>query len=90
MNDIFNILGKILHYIFNLKLFDLPLHIAYMVVVALVGYGMGAFFVGFPISIYEELTKKEVKAKEKIKHHARLFFSIVLGIRLLYELATKH
>ena len=90
MNDIFFIISEILHYIFNITITEIPLHIGYTVVIFLVSYGLGAFIVSFPISIYEEFTKREVKAKDKIEHHARFFFSIAMGIWFLYELATTH
>jgi hypothetical protein len=61
MNDFLYIIEEVLHYVFNLKLFDIPLHVLYAMVIIAMGRCLGTIIVGFPISIYEELTKKEIK-----------------------------
>ena len=90
MNDIFNIISEILDYILNLKLFDIPLHLLYAMMIIAMGHCIGMIIVGFPISIYEELAKKEIKneTKEKIEWCVSVFFIIILSIAFLYSFAT--
>lgn len=87
----FDILGEIIDYIFNIKLFDLPRLIVYLGVSAGIGYCLSLIVIGFPCSIYEEVTKKKIKAglEDKLIRIGTIFFISILWLRLLYELATK-
>ena len=85
---IIDILGTILDYILNIKLFDVPLMLAYLAVSAIVGYCASLILIGVPCSIYETITKKKVN-NDKIIMIVAICFIILLYGRLLYELATK-
>lgn len=84
---IIDILGNIFSYIANIKLFDIPLLIAYLAVSAMVGYCASLILIGIPCSIYEAIAKKKVNDEKVIKIVA-ICFVIVLWGRLLFELST--
>jgi uncharacterized membrane protein YiaA len=84
---IIDILGNIFSYIANIKLFDIPLLIAHLVLSAVVGYCASLILIGFPCSIYESIAKKKVNDEKVIKIVA-ICFIVVLWGKLLYELST--
>lgn len=79
---------EILTYIINIKLFDVPLLLAYLAVSAVIGYCASAILIGVPCSIYEAITKKKVNNDKIIKIVAICFVVLLYG-RILYELSTK-
>ena len=84
---IIDILGNIVDYIFNIKLFDVPLLIAHLALSAVVAYCASLILIGFPCAIYESISKKKVNDEKVIKIVA-ICFVIVLWGKLLFELST--
>lgn len=90
--SIFHAVIKILEYICSLKIVDIPLHIAYAGVIALVGYCMSMIIVSFPCSILEAVTKKKIISEEvqkKTIHIVTICLDIILAVILLHELAMN-
>ena len=79
---------QIFDYIVNIKLFDVPLMLAYLAISAIVAYCASLILIGVPCSIYESIAKKKVNNDKIIKIVAICLIVILYG-RILYELATK-
>lgn len=74
-------------YLLNIKLYQIPRHIAYLGISCGFGYCAALFVIGFPVSLWEHFTKKQVnKDKEnKVITYTAISFSVLLILRLLYE-----
>lgn len=92
MNNFIYIISDILEYIFQIRIADIPLHLAYLGINIFVSYCIAMIIVGIPVSIYESITKKEIphKHQEKIVKITSVCLIVIIGLRLLYELASKN
>ena len=81
------IVWDMLSYIFSIELHQIPLHVAYFGVAAMVGYCAAMILIGVPCSIWESITKKKVpsEAENKAISVVAVCFTIVLLVRVLYE-----
>lgn len=54
------------------------------------GYILALFFVGFPCSVYEDLSKKKLSEgiEDKITHKASAIFSTIIILQLLYKFGS--
>lgn len=77
-------------YIFNLRISDIPLHIAYVGVIAVIGYCVSMMIIGIPCAIYESIKKKHItdEIQDKIIRIVAICLDVILGVILLYELST--
>lgn len=89
--NFFGIIRDIVDYIFNIKVFDLPLLIAYLGVSAIVGYCASLILIGFPCSIYKSITKKEIndEIENKVIRIVAICLVIVLYGASLYQLSQR-
>lgn len=64
--------------------------IVYSLLYCGIGYILALIFVGFPCTIYESITKKKIdeEKEKKITKIAWVCFSVILNLRLFYELAN--
>ena len=85
--SIFEIISDMVFYIFDIKISEIPLHIAYVGVIALCSYCASSFLIGFSCSVWETITKKKVneEIQSKIIHILAMCLSIMFSLRLLYE-----
>lgn len=77
--------GDMLTYILNIRLFDLPRHIAYVGVIALFGYCGSLFIVGFVCAVLETITKKKVKCEDSLTLVFAALFDLAMLLMLLYQ-----
>lgn len=91
IKNIFEIIGGILSYIVNIKLFDVPELIAYLAVYAVFGYCASLILIGFPCSIFKDITKKKINEdlENKITRIVAICFVVILWTMLLYHLSTE-
>ena len=87
MKDLFNVLRDILEYLFNLKIVDIPRILAYTGILACGSYMAALIIIGFPCSIYKDLTKKEIndEKEEKVTKYVAVCLFVVFSLGLLYE-----
>ena len=78
---------KMIDYILDIRVFDLPYHIAMVGVSVMVGYISALILIGFPVSVWEYLTKKKVpdEMERKITSIFALCLSITMLLCILYE-----
>ena len=79
----------ILDYILNLRIVDIPLTIAYIGVIALMGYITSMIIIGFPCSIIESITKKKPFTFERENKIIRIV-SICIDVIILYAFFIKY
>lgn len=86
-----NIIIDMFCYIFNLRISDIPLHIAYVGVIAVIGYSVSMMIIGIPCAIYKSITKKYIadEIQNKIICIVAIFLDVILGVILLYELTIE-
>lgn len=89
--NFFSMISDIVYYIFNIKLIDLPLLIAYFGISVLVGYCASMILIGFPCSIYKSITKKEVNEEIENKVIRIVAICLVIGLfgATLYQLSQR-
>lgn len=87
---IFVIIGDIINYIFEIKLFDVPYLVASLAIGALIGYCASLIVIGFPCSIFEAITKKKIndEVKNKIIKIVAICFVAILWFVLLHQLSS--
>jgi hypothetical protein len=88
--NLLNTIIDMIRYIFSLRISDILLHIAYIGVIAMVGYCVSMILIGFPCSLIESIAKKKIISDElenKIIRIVTICLSVVLTIILLYELS---
>jgi hypothetical protein len=88
---IFAIAGDILSYILDIKLFEVPRLIGYLAITAVFGYCAALMLIGFPCSIFQDITKKKINndIENKITRIVAICFVIVFWTMLLYHLSNK-
>lgn len=79
----------IFDYIFNLRIVDIPLTIAYIGVIALIGYIASMIIIGLPCSIIESTTKKKPFAFERENKIIRIV-AIFIDVIILYAVFIKY
>ncbi len=86
----FEIVKDIWSYIFDLRIVDIPYHIALCAVSVLFGYTAAMILIGFPVSVWEHFTKKKARAdiEGKVITVVAVCLSIAFIIRVLYEKIT--
>ncbi len=90
MENVFNVVSNMLSFIFDIRLFDVPLYLFYIGISCMIGYCISMFLIGFPCSIWEAITKKKVneEGREKIVFILTVCLSIAFILRVLYEKTT--
>ena len=85
--SILEIIGDMFKYILDIKLSQIPLHIAYVAVSFGIGYCISLIVIGFPCTVYESITKKNINddIQNKIIRIVAICLGILLFSRLLYE-----
>ena len=84
-------LGKMIEYLVNIRIVDLPLIIAYVAIMGAAAYCASMIIIGFPVAIIEAILKRKLDTKKEKK------VIIVAGVvlfgffvfRLLWEVAVK-
>lgn len=91
MKSIFEVIEKMVSYLLDLKLFDLPLIFFYILEVVVIGYCASLVLIGFPCSVWNELAKKKIsdEIESKITRIVAICIGIVLCLSLLYEVSAK-
>ena len=86
LGNCLEILWDILGYILDIRLHEIMLHIAYAGVCFLIAYVIQSVIFGFPISIWEAITKKKkpFETKEKISFRITIILGIALILQWLY------
>lgn len=75
--SVFEVVSTIITYIFNVKLFDIPIHFMYALVSGVIGFCTAMILIGFPITIWEHFTK--VKVREDIQNKIVGFVAICIA-----------
>ena len=83
----FDIIG----YLLNIKLMDIPRHLAFFGISCGFGYCAALFVIGFPVSLWEAFTKKQVdKDKEDIViRYTAILFSVALVLCVISALMQE-
>ena len=91
MKDFFSILSDIIGYIVDLRIFDIPLILAYTGVTAVFSYCTAMIIIGFPCAIYKDVFKKEIndEKEDAVTKYVAICLFVILSIILLCELATE-
>lgn len=92
IENIFDIISRIFDYLLDLKIIDIPLHIAYFGVTIGLAYCVATIVVSFPCSLWEAITKKKLNddKQDKVIHIFTVLFAIIMLMVLLNELAIKN
>ena len=87
IKNIFIIIGDIIEFIFDIKLFDVPLLLLYVLVIFGIGYFASEVLIGFPWTLVEEITKKKInhELQNKIIELATICFGIIIIFILFAE-----
>ena len=90
LNNLFEVIKIFFTHIFNLKIVDIPLHIAYLAISGLCGYCSAMILIGFPVSVWEHFTKKKVREdiESKLIKIIAICFAVVMFTRVIYEKAV--
>ena len=67
IKSVFEIVSNILGYIFDIRLFDIPMIFLYVLISGGIGYCTALITIGFPCTIYEEITKKKINDETESK-----------------------
>lgn len=88
--NVFEVVLTIITYIFNVKLFDIPIHIMYALVSGLIGYCTAMILIGFPITIWEHFAKVKVREdiQNKIIGFVAICISAIFFLQHIYDWAT--
>ena len=80
-------LWDIFGYIISIELHEIPLHIAYAGVCFLIAYVIESILLGFPVTIFEAITKKQIPfdTKEKISFRITIILGVAIMLQLLYQ-----
>jgi hypothetical protein len=77
-------------YIFSIQVYEIPLHIGYFGIICLIGYCSSMILIGFPCTIWEELTKRKINydAQEKVIFVFAVCVDVLLVLCFLYQKVT--
>lgn len=86
----FDVAIDMLFYIFNIRIADIPLHIAYLGMIVCLGYCGALILIGLPCSIWEEITHKKVdhEKEKKIIFRVAICLDVILLLCFLYGAVT--
>lgn len=80
-----SVAGDMISYILDIRLRELPMHIAALAMIALYGYIAAVFIVGVSCAIIEKIKKKPVPHANKIILVSTIIFSVVLLLLCLFD-----
>ena len=88
--NFFRTLADMIAYICDIRWHEVPYHIAIVAVSAGVAYCASMVLIGFPVAIWESLSKKKVNAEKEAKviKAVTILFAVLFIYRLLYEKVT--
>lgn len=87
VSDIVHLIIDVIYRILDIRIIDIPLIIAYVGVIAMIGYIASLIIIGFPCTIIEAITKKKIpdEIQNKIIRIVAICLDVILAIMLLME-----
>ena len=89
MNNL-EIIGKMIDYIFDIRVFDLLYHIAIIAVCGVSGYIVAMILIGLPVSLWEHFSKRKAPREKENKVIAivAVCLAVAMFLRIIYEKVT--